>query len=100
MPFYPEGGDGTPQRQPFTLDDVVDLMNEMKGHGMAEFVVQWGDTEDSAVRTCGLHLPAAVRRLYDDNGSVYPVEVYLLNKGSQFPCEHYEHLPVAGEGGY
>jgi hypothetical protein len=100
MPFYPEGGDGTPQPQPFTIDDVVEKMAEMKDHGMAEFVVQYRHYEDQAVRTCGLHLPAAVRKLYLDFGFEFSVQVFLLNEGSQFPCEHNEHLLIAGEGGY
>jgi hypothetical protein len=67
---------------------------------MATFAVQWRDFEDEAVRTCSLHLPNAVRRLYRQYGYTFSVEVRLLNESSGFPCEHYEHLPIAGEGGY
>jgi len=30
MPWYPEGGDGTPQPFPFTMQDVLDEMSRMK----------------------------------------------------------------------
>lgn len=67
---------------------------------MAEFVVEWRDYDDQAIRACGLHLPAAVRKLYAEFGHQFSVEVRLLNESAGFPCEHYEHLPEAGEGGY
>jgi hypothetical protein len=90
MPFYPEGGDGTPQPQPFTLDDVLVKMGEMKGHENATFSVQWRDFEDEAIRVCAIHLPAAVRKMYRQYGYTFSVEVRLINESAGFPCEHEE----------